>query len=448
MALAEFQIGTEATNKILFVPSTKISVYPCAHRGTSETTEDGVSIVFDPESRLNTERNITRAGHLNRPYIISSDDSELKLNLLGYEVTIRELPADKKDLSVYLLLKTTNLMESTVEGEENHSTTGIASFYSDDSINLGEFTLDQKFADGNYYFTGLCLVGTAAAKTALTNLIAGEGNLSLVKLDIYYSTGNLRTDNFFSISAAEVKNSSSSSPISTTFNTTYLTTTNVRATKSTLETADITTANIEEANIEEANIEAINISTPGSSVITTIVEDKITTPEVETDKITGKNIVASNYMQTPEILGSYVTGKLEVSADEKIALNTGDDIGVQLNNTESDKSLRLSNGFSSIELSNNSTDDYDIQLMPAYGKISIDNGAHGTTISGGLSFADEVYFNGDVSLPSNTTLNGKPLKTGATKDINITSNKITVGNGSIEFRESNGILNIIINNEE
>lgn len=142
------------SDNLYFIDSTKINVFPCAYRGYKD--QDDNHIIFDPESRLNTEKNLAsptgKLGYLTS-YIVSNNSTAktLKLNIAGYVFEISDITAadlhaeDGSELTAAIQLKTINL--DTVE--QTASTKILSSWPSDSTA------LDQEFDETSHIFTGL-----------------------------------------------------------------------------------------------------------------------------------------------------------------------------------------------------------------------------------------------------------------------------------------------------
>lgn len=106
------------SDNLYFIDSAKINVFPCAYRGYKDQGDK--HIIFDPESRLNTEKNLAsptgKLGYLTS-YIVSNDSvaKTLKLNIAGYAFEISDITAanlqaeDGSELTAAIKLTTANL---------------------------------------------------------------------------------------------------------------------------------------------------------------------------------------------------------------------------------------------------------------------------------------------------------------------------------------------------
>ena len=159
---------------LYFVDSAKIKVFPCAYRGYKEET--GLAhAIFDPESRLNTEKNLIKpTGKVGceDSYIIKATDTSLHMNFHGYDIIIDDISASDfvingPDSSALILIPTIQLKLLNLDVTEQQAKTKVLASW------LGEECLDFPYqlstpptGYSGYIFTGLAF---CVAAPSLTN---------------------------------------------------------------------------------------------------------------------------------------------------------------------------------------------------------------------------------------------------------------------------------------
>ena len=129
-----------------FVQSNLIHVFPCAYR-----SQNG-DYTFDPEARLQTEKNYTnlKPTFNTDGYIIEKNLSTTKISLAGYYFEL-DLP-DTDDIwaetDLYIVL---GLKETAIDPDANYKTNILANLYKDSSWNQ----LDLQATSGEDIFCGL-----------------------------------------------------------------------------------------------------------------------------------------------------------------------------------------------------------------------------------------------------------------------------------------------------
>lgn len=161
---------------LYFVDSAKIKVFPCAYRGYKEET--GLAhAIFDPESRLNTEKNLIKpTGKVGceDSYIIKTTDTSLHMNFHGYDIIIDDISASDfvingADGSVIILIPTIQLKLLNLDVTEQQAKTKVlASWLGEECLDFAYSSASQEFPTdySGYIFTGLAF---CVAVPSLTN---------------------------------------------------------------------------------------------------------------------------------------------------------------------------------------------------------------------------------------------------------------------------------------
>lgn len=181
-----------------YFKSKDIKVFPSSFRGTYKTTK-GITppeIVFDPESRLNTEANFilpkTTLGKSDYILSYSEIDNKISFVLGGYYFELLQVSdylEEIKDKYIGIKLRTITLQEAEAgnTGDSTRQTKILSNW--DDANNPGDI-LDALYeassgnsADNQYYFTGLKViedneVGVAAKIKLFINNSSNEAELN------------------------------------------------------------------------------------------------------------------------------------------------------------------------------------------------------------------------------------------------------------------------------
>lgn len=205
--------------QVLLPNSFNIRVFPCAYRGTYISSTDSNEYLFDPEARLNTERNLTLATTLGKDTYIASWNTDVTSPTLhcvinGYNIEIDNIkPADfdtirtvsgsiKKPLYLYLIVKEQKLQETLTDNSckttiicpfSNIITTSDTQTATTGTVNSE--VLDAKFSD-DYYFLGAAfsteelttdITGITLYKLALlAEVTTTQKNTYLIPAESYY----------------------------------------------------------------------------------------------------------------------------------------------------------------------------------------------------------------------------------------------------------------------
>lgn len=129
-----------------FAQSNLIHVFPCAYR-----SQNG-DYTFDPEARLQTEKNYTnlKPTFNTDGYIIEKNLSTTKISLAGYyfELDIPDTDDIWAETDLYIVL---GLKETAIDPDANYKTNILANLYKDSSWNQ----LDLQATSGEDIFCGL-----------------------------------------------------------------------------------------------------------------------------------------------------------------------------------------------------------------------------------------------------------------------------------------------------
>ena len=129
-----------------FAQSNLIHVFPCAYR-----SQNG-NYTFDPEARLQTEKNYTnlKPTFNTDGYIIEKNLSTTKISLAGYyfELDIPDTDDIWAETDLYIVL---GLKETAIDPDANYKTNILANLYKDSSWNQ----LDLQATSGEDIFCGL-----------------------------------------------------------------------------------------------------------------------------------------------------------------------------------------------------------------------------------------------------------------------------------------------------